>query len=423
MKRAPTFALALYCAACSNEFRVLSERPSGAGGVEPTRDAGERVDAALQDAAADARVQDAAGPEDATVQPPEGPLANAVSGFKHTCAVVQGALYCWGWDAFGQVGVPGDRDQRKPIKLSDDPFSEVCAGERHSCALRVDGALFCWGGNAYGELGTGDLNSRETLTRIDAQPFVALACGGVNTCAIAARGELWCWGDNSEGKLGQDDPSPGVMGTLAFSERPIRVRTDERFVQVSVGQGHVCALSEQGKAYCWGRNSAGQLGIAGTPEQTRTPLPVVGDATFSTLAAGQTHSCAVDVAGQLACWGSTVDGLLGVPTDQVQLRTPTRLDGEGYDYVTANWFHSCAHKKDDTLVCWGRGLEGQLGLGDYLNRDRPTQVDGRWSVVSAGNFHSCAFADDGLYCWGANDTAQLGLGDDARRPVPFKVTL
>jgi alpha-tubulin suppressor-like RCC1 family protein len=410
---------------CSNEFQILEQRVPDQTNF--SRDAG--LDAA-PDATADATIGDAritpredASMVDATIARDAGVAASLVSGFAHTCALAQGTLYCWGANALGQAGVVGGRDQTKPVKLASEAFVDVCAGERHSCALRADGSTFCWGSNAHGELGLGDLDQRDVPTALDPRRFVALACGGFNTCALAPRGELWCWGDNSEGKLGQNDPFMGQVGSLALSSSPIPVQTDVRFAKVSVGQGHVCALSEQGKLYCWGRNNYGQLGVSTQDEQTRTPQPVVGETQYVSIAAGQFHSCATDVAGKLWCWGLTKDGLLGVQSAQPEIRVPALLIGDDWDSVSVNWLHSCALKKSGSLFCWGRGEEGQLGGGDSMQRGTPTQVarDAHWRDVTAGQFHSCAFADDGLYCWGANDTGQLGFGDTARHYVPLRV--
>lgn len=415
--------LALAWSGCSHDFLVLEAREPDAD--EPGRDG--RADASIAlDAsrALDARLEDTNSPPpaDATLPAPDGNLgARVVSGFAQTCAIVNGTLYCWGADDFGQVGVLGDSDQTRPVKLSDDAFIDVCAGEHHSCALRADGTLLCWGANTHGELGLGDSSSREIPTPLDSRRFVAVSCGGSSTCALAPRGELWCWGDNTEGKLGQADPPKEEPGTLAMSEVPIQVRSELRFAKVSVGQGHVCAISEQGSLYCWGRNDQGQLGIGGTLEQTRTPLPVIGDLQYAAISAGQFHSCAVDMSGKLWCWGKNEGGMLGLGSSQAAFREPALLQGSNYESVSVNWLHSCAVTTNGTLSCWGRGVEGQLGGGDDKNRDRPTQVVGRWRSINAGQFHSCAFNDSGLSCWGANNTGQLGLGDYARYYIPSQV--
>ncbi|HEY6878378.1 MAG TPA: hypothetical protein VI299_10195 [Polyangiales bacterium] len=420
--RSALLTLSLTCAACNNEFVLLAQRPP-----EPLVDAGaddaQTADAEAPDDALAPQV-DAASPPDAELPATDGGHGSyAVSGFAQTCALREGALYCWGADDSGQVGVLGDENRRSPVRVTTASFVDVCAGEHHSCALRNDGVAFCWGSNAHGELGVGDRNPREEPTEVRAGPFATIRCGGFNTCALTDRGKLWCWGDNTEGKLAQGDPPPSEPDTLALSTVPLAVESEQQFAEVSVGQGHVCALSDQGRLSCWGRNSVGQLGVSEALDQTRAPLPAAVDAKFRSIAAGQSHSCAVDTTGKLWCWGQTKGGLLGIESAQPSLRTPTRVAGDDYTHVTVNWLHSCALKQDHTLYCWGRGEEGQLGSGDSGPRSAPTQVghDARWQSVNAGQFHTCAFADNALFCWGANDTGQLGQGDNARRYFPLAV--
>jgi alpha-tubulin suppressor-like RCC1 family protein len=50
--------------------------------------------------------------------------------------------------------------------------------------------------------------------------------------------------------------------------------TDANVAQISAGiNGHTCALTTAGKAYCWGAGSFGQLGNGGITNQL-TPVAV-----------------------------------------------------------------------------------------------------------------------------------------------------
>ncbi len=66
-----------------------------------------------------------------------------------------------------------------------------------------------------------------------------------------------------------------------------------------------------GATYCWGFNGSGQLGD-GTTTQRLTPTQVNGGLTFTTLAAGSTHTCGVTGAGVALCWGRNSSGQLGI---------------------------------------------------------------------------------------------------------------
>ncbi len=42
----------------------------------------------------------------------------------------------------------------------------LALGDVHTCGLVTGGGVYCWGGNAYGQLGTGDTNDRLTPTAV-----------------------------------------------------------------------------------------------------------------------------------------------------------------------------------------------------------------------------------------------------------------
>lgn len=85
--------------------------------------------------------------------------ASVSAGGQHTCARrTTGRLFCAGYDGSGQLGVGGGQtDRATPTQVagSRTDWSVVSAGGAHTCALRSSGRLFCWGANAYGQVGDG----------------------------------------------------------------------------------------------------------------------------------------------------------------------------------------------------------------------------------------------------------------------------
>ncbi len=63
--------------------------------------------------------------------------------------------------------------------------------------------------------------------------YIAISSGANHVCAIAEGGSIMCWGDDSEGQV---------------SEMP----TSGRFTEISSGENHTCALREDGNVICWG---------------------------------------------------------------------------------------------------------------------------------------------------------------------------
>lgn len=384
------------------------------------------VDGAVRDAdSADAPPDQDAGRGDAS---DDGATAadagatlslSAIAAFGHTCAAGDDGLFCWGRNRDGQLGLGADRSPKSiPVQVSDQRYTQVCAAEQHGCALRVGGTVECWGNNERGQLGLGDSAPRAEPTPIVGLSFRAIACGGRISCGVTDERSVACWGENAEGGLGQDD-SFGSPDLLV----PTPIAAASSFSQVSVGQGHVCAVAEGGALYCWGRNTSGQLGLGGGPVQVRVPTLVDASARYRRVAAAMNHSCAIREDGSLFCWGSESDGQLGLGTPELDRSDlPRQVSGTGYLDVQANWFHSCALRTGGSLSCWGRNLEGQLGIGNTMGRGReePAQVAGEgFSALSVGHFHSCALRKGAVYCWGKNDDdSELGLGVTGRRDVP-----
>ncbi len=418
---------ALACIALSGGCEEVAEV------IEPPTDAtnmlgpdGGEPDGSLPDGESDAaRVEDTgldSEQEDADAAQPSLDSVMVDAGDDHSCAVVRGALYCWGGNQRGRLGVGDGRNRVSPARVgSVDTWVEVTTGADHSCARRADGSVWCFGANDFGQLGSPGVNDVLSPLAV-ALPSASLTVSAESafTCALLRDGTLYCWGQNTEGMLAQGDTYPGED---QFT--PQRVADIDDFIAVDVGQGHACALRAPGKLWCWGRNSGDQLGLGDSAEvQYRAPVQVGDLDAWRQVSAGQNHSCALDDAGGLFCWGENDFGNLGTG-DLLGRSTPTRIDSAEYQQVSLDTFHTCAVDDAGDLWCWGRNVEGQLGLGDTVDRVVPTRVPvGGWAEVRVGRFHTCARKlNDTVWCTGENEVGQLGLGDTDRRDEFTQVPL
>jgi alpha-tubulin suppressor-like RCC1 family protein len=82
------------------------------------------------------------------------------------------------------------------------------------------------------------------------------------------------------------------------------------FRQISAGWGHSCGVTTDNRAYCWGSDSAGQLGDGLTTNRSR-PTLVAGGLRFLEVYAGAAHSCGITTTNRAYCWGGNLSGQLG----------------------------------------------------------------------------------------------------------------
>ncbi len=193
------------------------------------------------------------------------------AGAFHTCGLVASSAYCWGDGSLGKLGVGNTADYSLPQLVGSGlRFASISAGSRHTCAIAEgDGALYCWGSNSSGRLGDGTTTTRLTpqrLTALDVR-FTQVSAGDDHTCAVDDQNRAWCFGANSGGKLGT-----GSTGTFGRST-PQQV-VGPSFQQVSSGTDFTCGITITSTVWCWGLGASGALG-GGNTINTGVPMPVV----------------------------------------------------------------------------------------------------------------------------------------------------
>jgi len=141
---------------------------------------------------------------------------------KHSLAIVQESsevtvLYAFGYNNKGQLGLGNTVQPQDPKKVTipGKVLKAVC-GVAHSLALTlVDGAvaLYAWGDNKFGQLGLGvEDASRSTPQKVTLQgEILDIACGAQHSMAVTRSGNevsLYAWGDNGAGQLGVGNQTP-----------------------------------------------------------------------------------------------------------------------------------------------------------------------------------------------------------------------
>ena len=281
------------------------------------------------------------------------------SGNAFACATTASAVYCWGENALGQVGIGNVvTPQQTPVMISASSATTIASGRDHTCLLR-GGAVQCWGDNSYGQLGDGTTNPHRapTPTLALARPAIDLGAGGRETCALLDDGRVQCWGENNNGELGTGTASAGPNGT------PQLVPTINDAVEVVVGSANACARRVNGAVVCWGDNAFKELGDGSAPTMRAMPGPVPTLPTAVELAAGLSHICARTMDGRVFCWGDNTFGQVGISFITGMQPTPVAVVGiAGATELAAGEYHTCA-RVSSGLSCWGANGSGQLGNG------------------------------------------------------------
>jgi hypothetical protein len=202
------------------------------------------------------------------------------------CALREGgAVSCWPMGEAAHGAVVATAVEGVP------PAREIAANATATCALDAAGTVRCWG--SFGRAWPGHPRAYTATRPLDVrlpEPATALvSTTGFDMCARLRSGELRCWGGPADA-WGERRPietlgDTATDETWAVRERDFDADTtmlddgrvvvkDDRTPQgwsvlgdlpraraLVAGSSHHCALAADGRAWCWGDNTVGQLGL------------------------------------------------------------------------------------------------------------------------------------------------------------------
>jgi alpha-tubulin suppressor-like RCC1 family protein len=242
-------------------------------------------------------------------------------GAYHTCVVATGKAYCWGWNPDGQLGDGTTANKLIPTAvnttsagnpLNGKTITKISTQDYHSCVIISGGTVACWGRNANGQLGNNTTTNSAVAVTSVAGSVTDIGTGAHHTCVIAVS-RVYCWGLNGQGQLGYGDQvdrsqHAGPVGGVVMGTDPVTA--------LAVGDYHTCAVA-LGKAYCWGRNydGPGQLGD-NTQGSKLSPVAVytgnfLSGKTIVDVSASDFGSCAITDKKAAYCWGKNTYGQVG----------------------------------------------------------------------------------------------------------------
>ncbi|MFZ5630200.1 MAG: RCC1 domain-containing protein [Spirochaetota bacterium] len=303
-----------------------------------------------------------------------------------------------------------------------------------------------------------------------ARKVISIAAAEAVTCAVFENGKAAC-----VGKTGSLTGHSGIFAdsstASAAPELPLPFAISSLAIAQNQRGMHGCALSKDGRVFCWGDNPRGQAGppaesqaLAELAAKSGIPLKKLARLRPVSLAAelmlpekaaavvtGYAHSCALTVSGSVFCWGDNIFYQLGqerFPGKALieQSSTPIPVSVVTRDeaarglramQLAAGSNHTCALLSDGFVRCWGDNGFGQLGHIAIARNDGDADAAARVGVapsqkgnlpllsaaeqaqglraqfVAAAGDRSCAaFSNGRVRCWGENRWQKLGYTNE-----------
>lgn len=189
------------------------------------------------------------------------------------------------------------------------------------------------------------------------------------------------------------------------------------FDSIWVRTGRACAVTTDGRPFCWGSGIANRLG-SGMQVDALFPQAVSGGYRFASMAMDDVVGCGLTPVGDAFCWGADTGYAVAYP---FPVDSIPRGTGPGHHWRTlytaglGGYGSTLCGLEQTTAYCWGQNGLGQLGVGDLGIRSTPTPVSGglAFASLALGRYAACGVTVAGkLYCWGV----PAFLGPD---PVPY----
>ncbi|XP_074257292.1 secretion-regulating guanine nucleotide exchange factor isoform X8 [Saimiri boliviensis] len=311
-------------------------------------------------------------------------------------APVAAALFAWGANSYGQLGLGHKEDVLLPQQLNDfcKPrcIRRITGGGGHSAIITDGGDLFVCGLNRDGQLGLGhteDVPSFTPCKSLLGCPIQQVACGWDFTIILTENGQVLSCGSNSFGQLGVPHGPRRCVVPQAIELHK------EKIVCIAAGLRHALAATVRGIVFQWGTGLASR-GRRLCPGQT---LPL-----FFTAK----EPSRVTETGKVFTWGRADYGQLGRKLETY----------EGWKLEKQDSFLPCSRPPNSmpsSLHC----LTGATELLPQL----PTRgvTPDNYFKVSCGSEHNLAVIGGVCYSWGWNEHGMCGDGTEANVWAPKPV--
>ncbi|KAL9185940.1 hypothetical protein ACHAXT_003717 [Thalassiosira profunda] len=396
----------------------------------------------------------------------DSPAVAVAAAAHHTLVSTRsGQLFSFGLGKGGRLGTGDENHRPLPTRimgpLTKRIVASIAAAENHSLCSTSDGAVYAWGSNGFGQLGimssssrdvdaeNSGSNSRLSPRRVEGelkQSFVvAVAAGDRHSVALTKLGEVYCWGDNRSGQLGTYSSTLGSGGSSPTSpasqvnskccHQPQRVeglwsaQLRRKAIAVAAAEFSTLVLTMPPIV------TAGESSLASLPTNTvygwghgnHSPMRVVfpspsrqdGDASAysrsicinpTAIACARHHSVAITADGRVYTWGLHSDSL-GIEKSPSEQRKTS--DSDMWATASEPKQRPRSNSQTSSAISSPQLVVGML----------PEQGGGKAVAVSASESHTAVVTADGhLFTWGtSHGNYVMGHKGVRWQPSPRKV--
>lgn len=240
-------------------------------------------------------------------------------------------------------------------------------------------------------------------------------------------------------------PKPETPGQEIAATSEEMERQAPPIIDLVAGVDHSCALTEDGRVFCWGSALFYQLGPRRAPDDG-LPAFVEGIEDAVSIAAGARETCVLSRRGEIKCWGEVFGAApltfeVPEPIEAISVGfgvVALSRSGRVYTYASPEpgveagpliltqkaglediveisaGLPRCALHREGIVSCWSDD--------DYImwpGEGALVKVEGidRAVSLSKGLFHHCAIEEDkSVKCWGLNRYGGLGNGASGADP-------
>jgi alpha-tubulin suppressor-like RCC1 family protein len=245
------------------------------------------------------------------------------AGGAHSCAInASGAAFCWGSGFAGALGdgTGSNSDRAVAVVNMGSGVTDIALGRNnHTCAIK-DGAAWCWGENDRGMLGNGTTTDADTPVQVTGltSDVTDIDVNFAHSCAVHS-GVAKCWGLQTDGRIASGSTSSISLNTATsirtLSSGGNSVLLGSGVTAVSTTEWGGCVI-HNGIPKCWGRAANRHPGRVVNFDNAYA-LPIIeaetpwSSMTILAIDGGFEHSCLESTQG-VYCWGDNAYGQVGI---------------------------------------------------------------------------------------------------------------